>query len=97
MLFRSVRVNVESMNVKDNSKFSLFVDKLQQISYNLDVSETGKIEFSVADELETTAEIDTLSKIVSVVNSMELSGLDKGKLATMFTQLYSDAGEKMSQ
>lgn len=92
-----VRVNVESMNVKDNSKFSLFVDKLQQVSYNLDVSETGKIEFSVADELETAAEIDTLSKIVSVVNSMELSGLDKGKLANMLTQLYSDAGEKMSQ
>ena len=92
-----VRVNVETMNVKDNSKFSLFIDKLQQVSYNLDVSETGKIEFSVGDEVEANAEIDTLSKIVSVVGSMELSGLDKGKLTSMFTQLYSDAEEKMSQ
>lgn len=92
-----VRVNVETMNVKDNSKFSLFIDKLQQVSYNLDVSETGKIEFSVGDEVEANTEIDTLSKIVSVVGSMELSGLDKGKLTSMFTQLYSDAEEKMSQ
>ena len=93
-----VRLNIESLQIKDNSKLSLFIDKMQQVAYNLDVSETGKLEFSdVVSDTETDAEIDTLSKIVSVVSSMELAGLDKSKLTARFKQLYEDAEERMSQ
>ena len=92
-----VRVAIESMAVKDNSKMSLFVDKLQQVAYNLDVSETGTIEFSQPDDIDSDTQIDTLGKIVQTVGAMEVNGLDKGKLTNMLSQLYQDATEKMAQ
>lgn len=92
-----VRVAIESMAVKDNSKMSLFIDKLQQVAYNLDVSETGTIEFSQPDDIDSDTQIDTLGKIVQTVGAMEVNGLDKGKLTNMLSQLYQDATEKMAQ
>lgn len=93
-----VRINVSSMEISDNSKLALFIDSVQREAYNTEVTETGQLSFvQPEDELDVQAPQDTLSKILSTVESMELAGLDKTKLKDMLTQLYSDAEEEMSK
>lgn len=94
-----VRVNIASFDIKDNSKLSIFLDSLQKEAYNVEVVEVGQLSFNSAqaDITPDTTPQDTLTKILSVVSDMDLSGMDKSKLSQKFIDLYQDAIEAMSK
>lgn len=95
-----IRVMLESFKVADNSKLGIFLDNMQRVAYNLDVVEDGRLsidDMSGDDEPEIENATDMLTKIINVVNSMDLDGLDKSKLSQYTRDLYQEASEVMAK
>ena len=87
-----VRVYIQSFGTTNQAKLNLFVDKLQNEAYNVEVLEVNETsydgELTEADLKDTNID-EVISKYIDDVVQNDL--VNKPKLKSMFMELYSEA------
>jgi DNA repair exonuclease SbcCD nuclease subunit len=92
-----VRVYVNTFDLSNRRKFDLFIDKLSQIAFNVDVQETDTTLNEIdPDEASAIQYTDTMSLIDQYIEAINSEGLDKKKLRSYFQEIYNEALGKMA-
>ncbi len=99
---RIVKIRIKSFNMKDNAKFNLFMNCLQQHAIRMDVEEHSRITVKtdgeqsgvVIDDMEVK---DTKTQIYECVQSIEMDGIENPRIVGMFDNLMEKVNESLSK
>jgi DNA repair exonuclease SbcCD nuclease subunit len=90
-----VRIYVNTVELLNRRKFDLFIDKITQVAFSVDVQE---IDFTFGQsDSNDIAEVqfsDTMSLVDQYIESINSDGIDKKKLRAYFSEIYNEALDK---
>jgi DNA repair exonuclease SbcCD nuclease subunit len=90
-----VRVYVNSFDISNRRKFDLFIDKISQVSFSVDIQEIDPAFNQIDPDGEIEVQYtDTMSLIEQYIESINSDGIDKKKLRSYFSDIYNEAIEK---
>ncbi len=93
-----VRIYVDTLKLASRKKFDLFVDKMTQMAYDVNVQE---VDYALSDllgegsnDIEYTECADTMVYIKNYLDTITNANLDKNVLSSYFNEIYKVAIER---
>jgi DNA repair exonuclease SbcCD nuclease subunit len=90
-----VRIYVNNFELPNRRKFDLFVDKVSQVAFNVDIQEIDTFLNQIdSDEITEVQYTDTMNLVDQYIEAINSEGIDKKKLRSYFNAIYNEALEK---
>lgn len=90
-----VRVYVNAIELPNRRKFDLFIDKISQVAFSVDVQEIDStLGQADPDDVAEVQYADTMSLVDQYIEAISSEGIDKKKLRSYFSDIYNEALDK---